>query len=56
MTKVTRIIECFKRAAPDWNGPLTPEESVRCMLEVIGRLTKKDNGGFLSHKGNKEWL
>ncbi|KAH8093758.1 NAD(P)-binding protein [Cristinia sonorae] len=52
-----KLFVAFKRFAPEWDGrPLTPEESVKQMFAVIDGLTKKDNGAFLSHKGNKEWL
>ncbi|TCD63794.1 hypothetical protein EIP91_004945 [Steccherinum ochraceum] len=53
----TKIVTSFKRAVPEWNGiPITPEQSVTSMLAVIGNLTKEQNGSFLSHKGNEEWL
>ncbi|KAI0340059.1 NAD(P)-binding protein [Trametopsis cervina] len=47
----------FKKASPNWDGnPITPEESAQKVLSVVDGLTSKDNGAFLSHHGNKEWL
>lgn len=34
-------------------APLSPQESVRNMLRVLDRLSKSDNGKFLSHRGNE---
>jgi len=50
------MLASFRRVKPDFAGPLTPEESVRLQLKVIENLAEKDNGAFLSHNGNKEWL
>ncbi|KAI0690633.1 short-chain dehydrogenases/reductase [Cytidiella melzeri] len=51
------IIKNFQASYPNWDGkPLTPEESVSSMLKVFKGLTIKDANGFVSHKGNKEWL
>ncbi|KAH9946746.1 hypothetical protein B0H21DRAFT_742225 [Amylocystis lapponica] len=51
------MVAGFKRAAPAWDGkPITPEQSVTEMLNVIGKLTIEDSGAFVSHHGNKEWL
>ena len=41
---------------PSFTGPVPPEDSVRDMLNVIDRITAKDSGAFVSHKGSKEWL
>ncbi|KAF3180318.1 hypothetical protein TWF106_005949 [Orbilia oligospora] len=51
--KVTNI---FRKSKPSFEGPLSPEESVRLMLETLGKLTVKDGGKFLSQNGNKDWL
>ncbi|KAK6517651.1 hypothetical protein TWF506_004835 [Arthrobotrys conoides] len=51
--KVTNI---FRRSKPEFEGPLTPEESVRLMLGTFEKLTLKDTGKFLSQNGNKDWL
>jgi hypothetical protein len=47
----------FKNAFPDWSGmPITPQESVKLMLEVIEKVTSANTGGFVSQFGNKQWL
>ncbi|KAJ7021647.1 hypothetical protein C8F04DRAFT_1313425 [Mycena alexandri] len=40
---------------PDFNGPITPEESARMQLEVINQWKVEDSGSFVSRFGNKEW-
>ena len=50
------MIEKFRILYPDFAGPITPEVSVQMQLEVINRVTVRDTGAFISHKGNKEWL
>ena len=47
----------MKPIYPDWDGkPLTPEQSVKHVLNVVDNADKKDTGAFLSHWGNKRWL
>ncbi|KAH8904638.1 NAD(P)-binding protein [Coniochaeta sp. PMI_546] len=48
----------FAEYAPDFKGPLTPEQSVTAVRKVIAEATiEKGNGGdFLSHYGTKKWL
>lgn len=48
----------FAEYAPDFKGPLTPEQSVTAVRKVIAEASiEKGNGGdFLSHYGNKKWL
>ena len=47
----------FKKYIPDWSGePMTPDESVKLMLDVIHRMGPADSGAFLSHWGNKKFL
>lgn len=48
----------FMKAAPDWKGPITPEESVKAVLSVIEKASVEngDAGTFVSHFGNKQWL
>ncbi|CDO75921.1 hypothetical protein BN946_scf184873.g10 [Trametes cinnabarina] len=47
----------FKKLAPHWDGnPLSPETSVRLMLDVIERSSVQNTGAFLSHWGNQQWL
>ena len=51
------MIKQFKRAYPDWDGkPISPETSVKLMLDVISKVEPKDSGTFVSHFGNKQWL
>lgn len=47
----------LKGLYPDWEGvPLTPERSVKHMLDVIAKAERKDSGAFISHFGNKQWV
>jgi hypothetical protein len=47
----------FKEYAPHFNGPITPEDSVRMQFRVIDKATVQTYGGeFVSHFGNKQWL
>lgn len=47
----------FKEYAPDFKGPITPEQSVEMCLKVIEDATvEMHGGGFVSHFGNKQWL
>ncbi|KAH7396007.1 hypothetical protein BKA64DRAFT_746141 [Cadophora sp. MPI-SDFR-AT-0126] len=52
----TTLLGTFKKAYPDWSGPMTPLESVEHQMKVIENLTKEDTGKFVSHWGNKQWL
>jgi hypothetical protein len=52
-----KMIAEIKKIAPDFERPLTPEESVKLQLEVIKNVTVKDSGTLISHHGdNKNWL
>ncbi|KAJ6452539.1 hypothetical protein C8R47DRAFT_998059 [Mycena vitilis] len=45
------------KLAPDFKGPISPEESVKMQLEVFDRWTVAETGAFVSHFGNREqWL
>lgn len=48
----------FAAYAPDFQRPLTPEESVTAVLGVIEKKTVEggDGGAFISHLGTKRWL
>jgi hypothetical protein len=48
----------FVAYAPHFTGPLTPEESVKAVLDVVEKasLANGDGGAYLSHFGNKQWL
>ncbi|KAJ7492052.1 hypothetical protein FB451DRAFT_515276 [Mycena latifolia] len=59
----TEAVEEFKRVskgiakiAPDFKGPISPEESVKMQLEVINRWTVEETGAYVSHFGNKQWV
>ncbi|KAI0173864.1 putative short chain dehydrogenase [Pestalotiopsis sp. NC0098] len=44
--------------APDWKGPITPEESVRDIQSTFERINIEDGfgGAFISHHGDKKWV
>ncbi|CAI6266492.1 unnamed protein product [Periconia digitata] len=44
--------------APEWKGPITPEESVTKMRTVLEQASIEGNygGSFISHHGNKQWV
>lgn len=48
----------FIAYAPHFKGPITPEESVRMMMDVIEKASVEngDGGAFVSHFGNKQWI
>jgi hypothetical protein len=46
----------LKKYAPSFEGPITPEQSVKMQLDVINKITVKDSGAFVSHYGNKQWI
>ncbi|KAK7680194.1 hypothetical protein QCA50_016703 [Cerrena zonata] len=52
------IITKFQTSYPEWDGkPLTPEQSVTTVLDIVSRLTTKDSGASLTHNGGtKDWL
>ncbi|KAJ7652752.1 hypothetical protein DFH06DRAFT_1048296 [Mycena polygramma] len=52
-----KTAERIKAFLPDFKGPITAEQSVSMMLEVIHRWTVEETGQFVSHYGNKhQWL
>lgn len=48
----------FASYAPHFTRPLTPEESVTAMLEVVNKksVANGDSGTFISHLGTQQWL
>ncbi|KAF2443740.1 NAD(P)-binding protein [Karstenula rhodostoma CBS 690.94] len=50
--------ELVPKYAPDFKGPLTPEQSVSLMRTVIvnASIEKGNAGDFVSQFGNKQWL
>lgn len=52
-----KMVGAFKEYAPNFEGPITPQQSVDMVLKVIDEATlEKNGGGFVSHYGNKQWL
>jgi hypothetical protein len=42
---------------PEWKGPVSPEESVKRILNVVKNSKVEQSGQFLSYWGNTEqWL
>ncbi|KAL5528167.1 hypothetical protein ACEPAF_7303 [Sanghuangporus sanghuang] len=56
LKKFEAMVASFRKAYPDFAGPITPEESVRAILVVVDKATIENTGAFISHKGNQEWL
>ena len=52
------LAQKFVAYAPHFKGPITPEESVRMMMDVIEKASVKkgDGGAFVSQFGNKQWI
>lgn len=48
----------FATYAPHFTRPLTPEESVTAVVQVINEKSVEngDGGSFISHLGNRQWL
>ena len=51
-----KLIPGIKKVVPEFERPLTPEESVKLQLGVIKNVNVKDSGTFISQYGNKEWF
>jgi hypothetical protein len=52
-----QMLSSFKDYAPDFMGPISPQQSVEMTLSVIDKASvDKDGGQFVSHYGNKQWL
>ncbi|KAH8164043.1 hypothetical protein CIB48_g4201 [Xylaria polymorpha] len=58
MASMMTLMGKFNSYAPHFEGPATPEESVRDVISVWERasIEKGDAGHFVSHLGNKQWL
>ena len=51
------MVESFKKYQPNFEGPITSEQSVELMLKVVeGATVEKYGGRFVSQFGNKQWL
>lgn len=48
----------FAAYAPDFKGPISPEESVSHIMAVIenASVERGDGGSYVSHFGNKQWI
>lgn len=48
----------FQSYAPNFKGPVSPEESVKDVISVYEKasVANGDAGTFVSHFGNKQWL
>ncbi|KAJ7182775.1 hypothetical protein C8R43DRAFT_868266 [Mycena crocata] len=51
-----KLVAKIKTFTPDFEGPISPETSVKMQLDVINRWTVEDTGAFVSHFGNKQWV
>jgi len=52
------IISKFAAYAPHFKGPISAEESIKAVMEVVEKASVDggDGGAFISHLGNKQWL
>jgi len=51
------MVGMFKAYAPDFEGPISPQQSVDMVLKVTEEASVENSGGqFVSHYGNKQWL
>ena len=48
----------FQKYAPHFQGPMTPEQSVKQVISVYEKasVANGDGGSFVSHLGTKQWL
>ncbi|KAI9742118.1 MAG: hypothetical protein M1834_000508 [Cirrosporium novae-zelandiae] len=53
-----RLMKKLMEYKPDFAGPITPEESVKKVMNVIwnSSIEKGSGGAFVSHFGNKTWI
>ncbi|KAI0836890.1 NAD(P)-binding protein [Hypoxylon sp. FL0890] len=58
LQSLEKMIRKFGEYAPHFKGPITPEESVKCVINVINNASIEhgDGGSFVSHFGNRQWL
>ncbi|KAK0617009.1 putative short-chain dehydrogenases/reductase [Immersiella caudata] len=49
-------LEHFRKLWPDLKGQLTPEESVKMVLEVVEALSPEQTGFMVSHHGDENWI
>ncbi|EPQ50278.1 NAD P-binding protein [Gloeophyllum trabeum ATCC 11539] len=53
---IKKQIACAQKLYPHFQQPHSVEYSIDKQLEVINSWTLDKSGGYVSHKGNKEWL
>ncbi|KAK1752036.1 hypothetical protein QBC47DRAFT_328477 [Echria macrotheca] len=54
---IAKMGQAAMKYAPEWKGPISPDESVAMVLDVVGHATIENNGGkVVSHLGTKRWL
>ena len=48
----------FAAYAPDFKGPIMPEDSISYMLKLFEKssIANGNGGTFVSHLGTKQWL
>ncbi|KAH6680986.1 hypothetical protein B0J14DRAFT_275994 [Halenospora varia] len=57
LAKYGPMVASFMKYQPNFAGPITPEQSVELMLNVVeGATVEKYGGRFVSQFGNKQWL
>ncbi|OAA58121.1 NAD(P)-binding domain protein [Niveomyces insectorum RCEF 264] len=52
----TALVKTMQTTYPNFQGPISPEESVTAVRKVIDSVGIEQTGQFVSHWGNKKWL
>ena len=50
------MLKAMQQVYPQFEGPISPAESVTHQRRVIEKITLEQSGELLSHWGNKKWL
>ena len=54
---IANMSQAAIKYAPEWKGPISADQSVTMVLDVVGHATIENNGGrVVSHLGTKRWL
>lgn len=58
MQSTVALMAKFQKYAPHFQGPITPEESVKATISVFEKasVANGDGGSFVSHLGTKQWI
>nr|BDX35616.1 short-chain dehydrogenase/reductase StrP [Stachybotrys sp.] len=58
LARFAPMMQTWQSYAPDFKGPISPEESVKAVLSVINNSSIEggQSAAILSHFGNKQWL